>query len=164
MNIAVALVLLTQAVLPPPGVEYSASTRYEGPGMVCGAAFGFRLKAGETATLSKSSAINAVLKIQSESGELVVEESQYATTGGSGPTKIGDGEISQKREDGHYRWIYRDQAPGSTDIYGPAVDAPKPTPGLRRVIFRSPRNGTLDGEACLEGSGSAGLPGQGASQ
>lgn len=154
MNIAVALVLLTQAALPPPSSEYSAATHYEGPGLVCGAAFGFQLRAGETATLSKSSSVQAVLEIHSQDGEIVVGESQYGDMGSSAPIKIGDGQLSWKRDDGHYRWIYRDRAPGSTEISGPAVDAPQPTPGLRRIDFRSPRNGALDSEACLKGSGS----------
>jgi hypothetical protein len=104
--------------------------------------------------LSKSSSVQAILEIQSQDGEIVVGETEYGDAGGSAPIKIGDGEISWKRDDGHYRWIYRDRTPGSTVISGPALDARQPTPGLMRIVFRSPRNGALDSEACLEGNGS----------
>lgn len=78
------------------------------------------------------------------------------TRGGSDPVRIGDGEISWQLKDGQHLWVYRDSAPGSTDLYGPAIDAPQFTPALARVIFRSPRHQALDGKACLSGERSPG--------
>jgi len=139
-------------MIPPPGTSYFARTEYKGPGLVCGAAFSFRLKEGETARLTKSSAISSVLTIYSSDGEFSVEESQYVTQGGEVVTDTSEGVIRRKHDDGRYLWIYRDHAPGSTVVYGPAVDAADQTAAFRRIRFGAPRYGKVDGEACLTGT------------
>lgn len=50
-------------------MPYDAETKYVGPGLFCGAAFAIPLRPGESATLLKSSAIDAVLNIRLEDGE-----------------------------------------------------------------------------------------------
>jgi len=87
-------------------------------------------------------------------GRLFVRESQYATEGGAFVARTADGFIRRKRLNRQYHWIYRDSAPGSTDIYGPAVNARRPTSVFRRIKFGSPRNAMVDGEGCMPGVGS----------
>jgi hypothetical protein len=146
------LILALQAMIPPPGVQYFARTDYKGPGLICGAAFSFRLKETETARLTKSSAISGVLTFYSSDGEFSVDESQIVTEDGEIVAKTSEGVVRRKHEDGHYVWIYRDNAPGSTVIYGPAVDAATETPAFKRIRFGAPRYEKVDGEPCLTGT------------
>ena len=146
------LASLLQATLPPPGLPYYARTDYEGPGLVCGAAFSVRLQVGETAVLTKRSLIDAELTFDTRDGQFTVHESQYATEGGKLVRRVAGGVLRRKRENGRYLWIYRDNAPGSTDIYGPGVNASEPSPALNRIKFGSPRNGFVGAERCLDGN------------
>lgn len=149
----IALFLL-QASLPGPGIPYDGRVDYQGPGLVCGAAFSFPLQKGESASLVKRSFIDAELTIQTRDGQLTVHESQYATRGGKLIKEIASGSLSRLRRSGRYVWVYTDNAPGSTDIYGPAVDAAEPTPAFKRVIFGGPRSGMVGDQRCLDGNGS----------
>ena len=146
--------LLLQVSLPGPGMPYDARVDYQGPGLVCGAAFSFPLKRGESATLIKSSPINWDLTIRTKGGPFSVRESQYATRGGKPIREVSNGVLSQLRNTGGYVWVYTDNTPGSTDIYGPAVNAAKPTAAFKRMIFGGPRSGMVGNHKCLDGSGS----------
>ncbi|MGC6331782.1 hypothetical protein [Rhizorhabdus sp. FW153] len=148
------LAFLMQAALPPPGLNYYGRTEYSGPGVVCGAAFSVRLRVGETAVLTKRSFFDAELSFNISDGRLTVHESKYATEGGKMIQPVGDGVLRRKREKQGYVWIYRDNAPGSTDVRGPAVSARKPSVALSRITFGSPRSGFVGAEKCLDGSGS----------
>ena len=145
----VALTLAIQAALPPSSTPFSAETHYAGPGLLCGAAFAIRLEESETAVRLKSSAIDDVLQVQLQEGTFTVRETQYNSSGAGDRIRLGDGSISREVVDGQSRWVYRDAAPGSTTIYGPAVEASRFTPALQRIIFRSPHSRSLDGESCM---------------
>jgi hypothetical protein len=152
--LSVLTLLFAQAALPPPGLHYYAREDYTGPGLVCGAVFSMRLRDGETAALIKSSFIDAEMTFHTREGQFTVHESQYATDGGKLIRKVGDGVLRRKRDKANYTWVYRDSAPGSTDVSGPAVNARKPSPALNRVMFGSPRNGFVGAEKCIDGIGS----------
>jgi hypothetical protein len=145
--------LLAQAVLPPPGLHYFERTEYKGPGLVCGAAFAFRLRNGETAVLRKRTAIDAITIFHTPDGEFSVQESQYATAGGKVVQNLATGIIRRKRQNGEYTWIYEDVAPGSTDVSGPAVNSRTVTPTFKRILFGGPRNDMVGGERCMTGVG-----------
>ena len=145
--------LLAQAALPPPDAKYFARTEYSGPGLVCGAAFAFQLSVGESAVLRKPSAIDETVTFHTSDGEFSVHESQYATAGGDLFQKTPLGRIELKQQNGQYIWIYRDAMPGSTDVFGPAVNGPKPSPAFRRILFGGPTLGMVGGERCLAGKG-----------
>ena len=142
---------LAQAALPPPNAHYFGRIDYKGPGLVCGAAFSVNLSDGESAVLIKHSAIDAELDFDTSEGKFSVHESQYATAGGEVVGEVGLGVLRVKRVDGDYVWIYRDRAPGSTDVFGAAVNSNKPTAALIRISFGGPRNGLVDGVRCLAG-------------
>ena len=146
--------LFAQAALPPSGLHHYARVDYVGPGLVCGAAFSMRLRDGETAALIKRSPINAEMDFHTRDGGFAVHESQYATDGGKLIRRVGDGVLPRKRDKGVYLWVYRDSAPGSTDVNGPAVNARTPSPALNRISFGSPRNGFVGTEKCIDGTGS----------
>lgn len=148
------LAFLMQAALPPPGLHYYGRTDYNGPGLVCGAVFSVRLRDGEPAMLTKRSPIDAELSFHTRDGQFTVHESQYATEGGKLIRSVADGVLRRKHEKRGYVWIYRDNAPGSTDVYGPAVNARKPSLALNRITFGSPQRGFVGAEKCLDGSGS----------
>ena len=150
----IVLAFLAQAALPPPGLHYNARTEYAGPGLVCGAAFSIQLRKGEKAVLSKRSAIDAEMVFQTSDGQFTVHESQYATEGGTPVRRIADGVLRHKRENSRYVWIYRDNAPGSTDISGPAVATRKASSALNRIRFGSPVDGSVGAVSCLDGIGS----------
>jgi len=152
--LSVFALLFAQAALPPPGLSYYARTDYTGPGLVCGAAFSMRLRDGETAALIKGSPIDAEISFHTREGQFTVHESQYATDGGRLIRKVGDGVLRRKLDKAIYTWVYRDSAPGSTDVSGPAVNARKPSPALNRIMFGGPRNGVVGAEKCINGIGS----------
>ena len=143
--------LLAQAALPPSGLHYYARTDYAGPGLICGASFSMQLRDGETATQLKGSAIHTEMTFNSREGQFTVRESQYATDGGKLVQSVGDGVLRRKLNKASYTWVYRDSAPGSTDISGPAVNNRKPSAVLRRIMFGGPRNGFVGAEKCMDG-------------
>ncbi|MGC4252027.1 MAG: hypothetical protein QM605_11390 [Sphingobium sp.] len=142
-------VILLQAALPPPGLPYDARTDYAGPGLLCGAAFSIRLEVGESAVLIKRSFVDAEMDVHLREGRFTVHESQYAVEGGDPVRRMPEGILRRKREKGRTIWIYRDAAPGSTEVHGPAVDSIRPGPLLNRIRFGAPR-----AERCLTGKGS----------
>jgi hypothetical protein len=148
------LSIFAQAALPPPGLHYNARSEYAGPGLVCGAAFSILLDKGERAVLTKRSFIDSEMSFRIRDGQFAVHESQYATEGGKLVKRIGDGILMRKRVDSRYIWIFRDDAPGSTDVYGPAVNTSKPSSALNRIKFSSPKSGFVGAEKCLSGKGS----------
>ena len=83
-------------------------------------------------------------------GSFSIFESQHATAGGMRFKRTAQGEVYLSTDDGHSRWVYRDAAPGSTDVIGPAVDGGEPTATFLRVRFGAPERR----QACLEGHGS----------
>jgi hypothetical protein len=111
------------------------------------------LQDGETALLTKRSYIDAELAFDTRDGQFTVHESQYAMEGGTLIGGVADGVLTRKRERGRYIWIYRDSAPGSTDVYGPGVNTRTPSSALNRVRFGSPQSGFVGAEKCLEGNG-----------
>lgn len=146
--------LLLQASLPGPGIPYDARVDYRGPGLICGAAFSFPLREAESATLIKRSFIDAEFTILTKDGTFFIHESQYATEGGVLIKELANGSVRRFRRSSRYFWAYTDNAPGSTYIYGPAVDAAAPTAAFKRVRFGGPRYGIVDGQKCLDGIGS----------
>lgn len=151
---SVFALLFMQAALPPPGLHYYARTDYNGPGLVCGAAYSVRLRDGEAAVLIKGTAIDAKMSFHTSEGQFTVHESQYATDGGRLIRKVGDGVLRRKLDRAIYTWVYQDSAPGSTDVSGPAVNARKQSPALDRIVFGGPRNGFVGAEKCINGIGS----------
>ena len=149
--LSVLSLLIAQAALPPPGLQYYAREDYTGQGLVCGAAFSMRLRDGETAARIKSSAIHTEMIFHTREGQFTVRESQYATGGGKLIQSVGDGVLRRKLNKASYTWVYRDSAPGSTDVSGPAVNARKPSPTLKRIMFGGPRNGFVGAEKCIDG-------------
>ena len=142
--------LLAQAALPPAGMPYAARTEYAGAGVVCGAAYSLRLAKGETAVLTKRSFAEGTMHFHLREGTVTIRESQYATAGGTVVWRKGAGVLRRKRQGGQFLWIYRDNAPGSTDIRGPAVNSAR-SAALNRIAFEAPRYGMADGERCLSG-------------
>jgi hypothetical protein len=149
-----ALMFLMQAALPPPGLQYYARTDFDGPGLVCGAAFSFHLLKGETAVLKKSSFVDAEVIFNTRDGRFTVHESQYATSGGELIRIIGGGVLRRKHDDDKYIWIYTDNTPGSTDVFGPSVNAQAPSSALRRIRFGSVQSRAVGPDKCLDGRGS----------
>ena len=150
MIFGLALALAAQAALPPSALHYYGRTDYVGPGLVCGSAFTFPLATGETAVLTKSILTIATYTFSVRAGSFSIFESQYTTMGGEEYEKTKLGVIYLKNDSNHSRWIYRDSAPGSTDVYGPGVDGSQPTPTFKRIGFGP----TTNREACLKGMGS----------
>ncbi|MCW1987950.1 UNVERIFIED_ORG: hypothetical protein M2348_003735 [Sphingomonas sp. R1F5B] len=145
--------LMLAAYLPPPGLHYFGRIEYAGPGLVCGAAFSIQLDAGERAELIKRSFIDAETTFSIREGQFSIRETQYETAGGTIVRKFEHGALWRKRDSGRYVWHYRDNAPGSTDVYGPSIGARIERSPLSRVEFGSPKNGSVKGLKCLDGSG-----------
>ena len=157
MIFGLALALAAQAALPSGALHYFGRTDYVGPGLVCGAAFTFPLAKGETAVLTKSILTVSTYAFGVDAGSFSIFESQYTTTGGVEYENTKFGSIYLKNDGGHSRWIYRESAPGSTDVYGPAVDSSQPTSTFKRINFGPQTNR----EPCLKGVGSderSGIP------
>ena len=100
----------------------------------------------------KRSAIDDEIDFNLREGAFTVRGTQYATNGGTVVRELADGTLRRKRAGSRYMWIYRDTAPGSTDVSGPAVAARRLSPALRRITFGSTREGKVSGEPCLAGS------------
>lgn len=152
IGVLFATILTAQAALPPPGMQYFSRTEYRGPGLVCGAAFSIELRQGERAILTKSSAIDAAMNFHVHEGQFSVRESQYATGGGKVVKKVSGGVVRRKRHNGQLTFIYRDTAPGSTDIFGPALNGTNRETVLRRIVFGGPRYGSVGGKPCMVGT------------
>lgn len=147
------LAVFAQAALPPSGLPYDGQVEFLGPGVVCGSAFSLRLEEGETAVLTKRTYVDAEYRLRTRDGVFNVHEHQYATQEGKVVRLLPDGALKRKRESGSNRWSYTDDAPGSTDVYGPAVDTRRPSPALNRLMFGAITERAVDGERCLEGLG-----------
>ena len=145
------LTLLMQAALPPSGLQYYARTEYHGLGLVCGAAFSILLGENEAAVLSKRSFIDEETNFRTRDGQFTVRESQYGARDSKIVKKLANGALSVKRRKSGFVWIFSDNAPGATEVYGPAVNTRKPSAALARVKFNSPRDGFADNEKCLAG-------------
>ncbi|WEK45837.1 MAG: hypothetical protein P0Y56_12475 [Candidatus Andeanibacterium colombiense] len=146
--------LMMQAIPPPAGTHFFARTDYEGPGLLCGAGYSIRLREGENAVVKTDSGLNSIGEIALNEGLFSIRGSQYATEGGTFVADIGDGTLRRKRSTHGIVWIYRDNAPGSTDVFGAAVNATVPTAAFKRVRFGAPRFGMIDGERCMSGKDS----------
>jgi hypothetical protein len=153
LSLGIATMLIGLAPQPASSqsaLHYFGRTDYVGPGLICGSTFTFLLAKGETAVLTKSIPIVATYTFSVGATYFSIFESQYTNTGGVEYEKTKLGAIYLKVDSGHSRWIYRDSAPGSTDVYGPAVDGSQPTSTFKRISFGPPASR----DACLTGVGS----------
>ena len=148
------LAILLAAYLPPPGLPYAGRTQYAGPGRVCGAGFSVELKAGEQAELVKRGFTDAETTFNLREGRLTVRETQGGTSPGEVVRKFKDGVLFRERVRGRYIWHFRDNAPGSTDLYGPSIGATIANSPLVRVEFGSTPDGSPKRRECLDGKAS----------
>lgn len=150
-----ALLALLQTLPPPPsGVHYYARTDFQGPGQVCAATYTVTLAKNETAVSKSLFGLVEEVRFRTREGQFTVRETQSVGDDGEVIRKVADGTLSCAKSARGYVWSYRDKQPGSTDVYGPAVNAPTPAPALDRITFGALGVGTPRYKMCMRGTNS----------